>query len=144
MEKIPSSGAASNAAHSEESDKAASPGKERLHVVSKEGQGRKLFRIIVRGIQQTDDAGQVIEDVSPINHLTKDDPPVLLIYSRPLDAEITTQGIGIHHALFGKALKEKMDYLKIPCEVVAGGKRLGGGTPTKTIDFLKDHFGMKK
>jgi hypothetical protein len=28
--------------------------------------------------------------------------------------------------------------------VVAGGKRLGGGTPTKTIDFLKEKFGMMK
>src|SRR5262249_45805348 len=41
---------------------------------------------------------RLFEEVSPINHLTKDDPPVLLIYSRPLDIEITDQGIGIHHA----------------------------------------------
>jgi acetyl esterase/lipase len=80
------------------------------------------------------------EEVSAINHLTKDDPPVLLIYSRRLDTEITNQGIGIHHALFGKALKEKMDALGIPCEVVAGNQRLGGGTPTKPIDFLKEHL----
>jgi acetyl esterase/lipase len=86
---------------------------------------------------------RLFEEVSAINHLTKDDPPVLLIYSRPLDAEITNQAIGIHHALFGKALKEKMDALGIPCEVVAGNQRLGGGTPTKAIDFLKEHLGVR-
>jgi hypothetical protein len=69
---------------------------------------------------------------------------VLLIYNNPIDAEITNQGIGIHHPLFGKALKEKMDKLQVPCEVVAGGMRLAGGTPTRPIDFLKEHFGMKK
>jgi acetyl esterase len=87
---------------------------------------------------------RLFEEVSAINHLTKDDPPVLLIYSRPLDAEITNQGIGIHHALFGKALEDKMDDLGIPCEVVAGNQRLGGGTPTKPIDFLKEHLGVKR
>ena len=62
----------------------------------------------------------------------------------PLDAEVTSQGIGIHHPLFGKVLKEKMDELKIPCELYAGGKRLGGGTPMTTIDFLKEHLGVSK
>jgi ubiquinone/menaquinone biosynthesis C-methylase UbiE len=87
---------------------------------------------------------QLFEEVSAINHLTKDDPPVLLSYSRPMDTEITSQGIGIHHALFGKVLKGKMDELKIPCELYAGNKRVGGGTPMRTIDFLKEHLGMKK
>lgn len=87
---------------------------------------------------------KLFEEVSAIPHLTKDDPPVLLFYSRPLDAEVTNQFVGIHHPRFGKALKEKMDDLKIPCEVVAQGKRLGGGTPTNIIDFLRKYFGMKK
>jgi hypothetical protein len=105
----------------------------------------KLFGV---DLNQLDDlpAGKykLFEEVSAINHVTKDDPPVLLIYSRPLDAEVTSQGIGIHHALFGKALKEKMDELGIPCEVVAGVRRLGEGTPTKVIDFLKEHLGVQK
>jgi acetyl esterase/lipase len=87
---------------------------------------------------------QLFEEVSAINHVSRDAPPVLLVYSRPLDAEVTDQGVGIHHALFGKALREKMDGLKVPCEVVAGGSRLGGGTPTKPIDFLKEHLVVKK
>jgi acetyl esterase len=87
---------------------------------------------------------KLFEECSPITHVTKDAPPVLLIYNNPIDAEVTNQGIGIHHPLFGKALKEKMDALKIPCEVVAAGNRLDGGTQTRTIDFLRKHFGLKK
>jgi hypothetical protein len=117
------------------------PGKD----VYKHGALAKLFGV---DLSKLDDlpAGKykLFEEVSAINHVTRDDPPVLLIYSQPLDAEVTNQGIGIHHALFGKALKEKMDELGIPCEVIAAGKRLGGGTPTRPIDFLKEHLGVKK
>jgi acetyl esterase/lipase len=87
---------------------------------------------------------KLFEDVSAINHLTKDDPPVLLSYSRPMDVAVTDMGIGIHHPLFGKVLKDKMDELKIPCELYAGNKRVGGGTPMRTIDFLKQHLGVVK
>jgi len=86
---------------------------------------------------------KLFEECSPITHVTKDAPPVLLIYRYPIDSKVTNLDIGIHHPLFGKALKEKMDALQIPCEVVAAGKRLGGGTPTSIMGFLKKHFGMK-
>jgi acetyl esterase/lipase len=87
---------------------------------------------------------KLFDECSAITHVTKDAPPVLLFYSKPIDAEITNQGIGIHHPRFGKALKEKMDALKLPCEVVAAGVRLDGGTPTSSINFLKKHFGLEK
>jgi acetyl esterase/lipase len=87
---------------------------------------------------------RLFEEASPLHHLTKDDPPVLLIYSRPLDTAITNPGIGIHHARFGKLLKDQMDQLGIPCEVDAGHQRLGGGRPTKPIDFLKQYLGGSK
>lgn len=87
---------------------------------------------------------KLFEECSPIHHVTKDAPPVLLWYNNRKDAEITNQNIGIHHPRFGVALKEKLDDLKVPCEVVAAGKRLDGGAPTKPIDFLKKHLGLKK
>jgi acetyl esterase len=87
---------------------------------------------------------KLFEEVSSINYLSPDDPPVLLSYSNPMDAEVANQGIGIHHPLFGKALKDKMDELKIPCELYAANKRIGGGIPMRTIDFLKAHLGMRK
>ena len=87
---------------------------------------------------------KLFEEVSPITHLTKDAPPVLLFYTNPIDAEITGPGIGIHHPLFGKALKEKMDSLGLSCQVVAAGKPLDGTPPPRPIDFLKEHFGLQK
>jgi acetyl esterase/lipase len=87
---------------------------------------------------------KLFEEVSSINHLTKGDPPVLLTYRSAFDAKITSQGVGIHHPAFGKALKEKMDRLGIPCEVVANDERLGGGKPVKPIDFLKKHLGVEQ
>jgi acetyl esterase/lipase len=117
-----------------------SPGKD----VYKIGPLRQLFDV---DLDRLDDLSaekyKLFEEVSPINHLTKDDPPVLLVYSSPMDAEVTNVGIGIHHPLFGKVLKEKMNQLGIPCELYAGNKRIGGGRPMKTIDFLKLHFGIR-
>jgi hypothetical protein len=87
---------------------------------------------------------KLFEEVSPLSHLTKNDPPALLSYSSPITEEVTNTKIGIHHPLFGKVLKEKMDTLGIPCELYADDERVGGGKPMKTIDFLKKHFGMQK
>lgn len=85
---------------------------------------------------------ELFEEVSAMPHLTKDDPPVILIYSRSIDAPIANQSVGIHHAKFGQALKEQMDKLGIECEVHHQGKLLGDGQPTSTLEFMKNHFGM--
>ena len=99
----------------------------------------RQFRLL--GLGKLDDLPKdkydLFEMVSSINHLTKDDPPAILTYSRPLEAEITNQSVGIHHAKFGVVLKEKMDRLGIRCEVHADGKSVGGGSRTSTIDFVK-------
>jgi acetyl esterase/lipase len=86
---------------------------------------------------------KLFEEVSPINYVTKDDPPALLSYRTPFNGEVTDGNIGIHHPLFGKLLKEKLDALGIPCEVYAAGQRLGGGKPMKTIDFLRHNLSVK-
>jgi acetyl esterase len=117
------------------------PGKDTYKV----GALQKLFDIDINKLDELPaEKYKLFDECSPITHVTKDAPPVLLIYNKPIDAEVTSQGIGIHHALFGKALKEKMDELKVPCEVVAAGVRLGGGTPTRPIDFFKEQLGAKK
>ncbi|MBT6156790.1 MAG: alpha/beta hydrolase fold domain-containing protein [Planctomycetaceae bacterium] len=87
---------------------------------------------------------ELFEEVSAIPHLTKDDPPVILIYNRPFDADITNQSIGIHHAKFGAVLKERMDALDIPCRVFAAGKSLDGEPILSSIDFLKQNFKLEK
>ena len=58
---------------------------------------------------------RLFEDVSAINYLTKESPPVLQLYGYTLDTPITDLNIGIHHPRFGQALKERMDALGVPC-----------------------------
>lgn len=83
---------------------------------------------------------ELMELVSPINHLTKDDAPALLLYRSKLDTPIRNQGVGIHHPRFGKVLKERMDKLGIECRLKTGIGR-GGENPNRlTIDFIKRHL----
>lgn len=84
------------------------------------------------------DKFQLFELVSPINHLTKDDAPAILSYGMALDAKPD-----IHHPLFGKLLKERMDKLGIRCEVYAGQKVLGGGKRLSCLEFIKQEFGIE-
>lgn len=61
------------------------------------------------------------EDASAINHLTKDDPPVYMMYGRP-NTEVTaetSQGEWVHHVLLGLKLQEAMRELGIECTVTA-------------------------
>jgi acetyl esterase/lipase len=53
---------------------------------------------------------KMLNDASPITHLTKDDPPVYLIHY-----ERCNKPGNIHHPNFGKHLKEAMDKLEIEC-----------------------------
>jgi len=85
---------------------------------------------------------RLFEEVSALPHLTKDDAPAALFYASKLDTPITSQGIGIHHPRFGKALKEKMDEIGIECEVHTGTSR-GGESSKLTVDFVKKHLGVE-
>jgi acetyl esterase len=60
---------------------------------------------------------KLFEDASPLNHVSSDDPPVILFYAEP-DAPLPPDakaGQGIHHPRFGKALKSKLDPLGVEC-----------------------------
>ena len=86
---------------------------------------------------------KLFEEVSALPHLTKDDPPALLIFGTTLDTPVNNQGVGIHHPKFGAALKEKMDALGIECQVRDGISKRGDDQTQLTIDFIKRHFKMK-
>jgi acetyl esterase/lipase len=72
------------------------------------------------GVKSRDEFGKpevrkLAADASIINHLTKDDPPVFMIYNEPDEplSQDSPPGTGIHHPKFGQILKEKMDALGI-------------------------------
>lgn len=65
----------------------------------------------------TPKAFKLYEAASPINRLTRDDPPVYAFYLEargPLPPN-AKPGQGIHHINFGLRLKQKMDQLGIEC-----------------------------
>ncbi|MEW6302923.1 MAG: alpha/beta hydrolase, partial [Verrucomicrobiota bacterium] len=84
------------------------------------------------------------EAAAPINHLTKDDPPVYAFYSEmprgPMPAD-ARPGQGIHHINFGLRLKEKMDKLGIEC--VVRHREDGANSDRESLEFIKKHFGIK-
>lgn len=105
----------------------------------------RLFDVDLSKLDELPDAKyRLFEECSPIHHLTRDDAPALLNYGGGIDQKVTDVNIGIHHARFGRALKEKMDALKIRCIVVAGGQALDGSERVSPIEFMKQEFGMSK
>ena len=62
-------------------------------------------------------------ECSPLNHLSKDDPPLYLTYNSDSPKPITSNGI--HHAEFGRILKEAADSIGVECifEIQSTDKR---------------------
>jgi acetyl esterase len=111
----------------------------------KHGALARLFDVDLNKLDELpEEKYRLFEECSPIHHLTKDDAPALLSYGGSLDQKVTNVNIGIHHARFGKVLKEKMDALGIRCEVHAGGQALGGGERTSAFDFMVQEFAKVK
>ena len=62
-------------------------------------------------------------ECSPMTHVSEDDPPVWIRYGKPAPVPVIN-GAGIHHAGFGRLLKEKCDKSGIECHLqVAGGEK---------------------
>jgi acetyl esterase len=71
----------------------------------------------VDGLQLTEEELALGLDASPMTHLTKDDPPIYLVYggANVTVDEQTPWGVWIHHPIFGIKLKEAMDSLEMEC-----------------------------
>jgi len=82
----------------------------------------------------------LLKDASPINHLTKDDPPVFVYHL----ARSNKPG-NIHHSNFGKHLKNRMDKLGIECVRRMDTDYTSPQTESveEMIQFLKRHFRMQ-
>jgi len=81
---------------------------------------------------------ELFEAVSPIYHATKDDPPVQLLYEYNIGAPVKDLSIGIHHPKFGEVLKERLDKLKVECDLKARIRPADGDA--LTFDFIKKHL----
>ena len=85
----------------------------------------------------------LFEEASPINHLTRDDVPVMAYYNQP-NKELPPNSSGgqhIHHPKFGIVLQEKMEETGLECELLL--KEDHPREPTdKYVAFFLEKFGM--
>lgn len=85
----------------------------------------------------------VIREASPISHATKDDPPMYLVYGTPTSdkplPQFTPIGISIHHANFGRLVKDTYKELGLECQL-----RCWGSKPERDeLEFLKEQLHLK-
>lgn len=74
-------------------------------------------------------------ECSPLTHVTRDDPPVFAVYDA--DTPAPPERDGIHHAEFGRILKEKCDALGLDCTISFHGKE----TREAALDaFMMERF----
>jgi acetyl esterase/lipase len=81
-----------------------------------------LFGVKTEAELEKPEVRKLITDASPITHLTKDDPPVMLVNGQG----DVVQGVPdpnqiVHHARLGIKLKEQMDKLGIECHTLYPG-----------------------
>ncbi len=86
---------------------------------------------------------KLYDEAAAITHLTKDDPPLYMVYSEPdiVPPADARPGQFIHHPNFGRQLKAKMDELGIENVLINGG----GNPPTPQppggmLEFFKKHL----
>ncbi len=102
----------------------------------------KMFGATVAESDQPELRARILES-SPIEHVSKDDPSSLLIYTGALKGiplpESASTGVLIHHAYFGKTLHERLD------KVGVSNHFLPSTDPRKDrnaviLSWLKDHL----
>ena len=81
-------------------------------------------------------------ECSPLTHVSKDDPPVWIRYGKPAPVPVI-KGDGIHHAGFGRMLKEKCEKVGIQCHISVTGNEQ---PEMNSADFLQQVFstGLQK
>ncbi|MGH7135614.1 MAG: alpha/beta hydrolase, partial [Pirellulales bacterium] len=89
---------------------------------------------------------RLYDEGSPISFLTKDDPPVFMVYEEadgPLPAG-AKPGEGIHHPIFGRQLKQRLDEFGIENVFINrnAGKNKVGDVTARMFEFFKRHLGV--
>lgn len=97
---------------------------------------QKLFDVTLAELE-TDKAAKLYEDASPIHHLTKDDPPVRVVYNGK-DQPGDKPGAGIHSEKFGEILEAEMEKLGLSCEL-----QVGPGADDQ-VGFFVEHLRKKE
>ena len=83
---------------------------------------------------------ELFEYCSPINYISKDDPPILMFYGGTKDPDTARKNINaaIHHPIFGLTLQKKMDKLGIENTIYTKEDGKGREKFNYLIPFLKN------
>ncbi len=93
-------------------------------------------------LNPTPERKKLYDEASAITHLTKGDPPLMMLYSEadgplPPDAR---PGQGIHHPNFGRQLKQRMDELGIENVFVYTPQAPGFKSVPEMLKFFQQQF----
>ncbi len=61
------------------------------------------------------------KEFSPYNHMSNDDPPLLMTYGNDMTLPSKNAGHGIHHPVYGVKMKEKADKVGVECHLLIKG-----------------------
>jgi len=78
-------------------------------------------KTIEAALENYDKHKDLYVEFSPYNHLTQDDPPLLMTYGNNMTLPSQNAGHGIHHPVYGVKMKEKADKLGHECHLLIEG-----------------------
>jgi arylformamidase len=78
-------------------------------------------KTIEGAIENYDRHRDLYVEFSPYNHLSKDDPPLLMTYGSNMKLPSENAGHGIHHPVYGVKMKEKADEVGSECHLLIKG-----------------------
>lgn len=99
-----------------------------------------------QALNPTPEVRRLYDEAAAITHLTKDDPPLYMVYSEadgPLPAD-ARPGQGIHHPNFGKLLEREMDELGIENVYIHTQQAKGVDANRDMLAFFEKHFAAAK
>ena len=78
-------------------------------------------RTIEGALKNYEQHKELYVEFSPYNHVTKDDPPLLMTYGNNMKLPSESAGHGIHHPVYGVKMKEKCDSVGQECHLLIRG-----------------------
>jgi acetyl esterase/lipase len=107
----------------------------------------KVYGITTKdqALHPTPQLRKLYDEASAITHLTKDDPPVFMIYNEP-DGDVPPDarpGQGIHHPRFAQLMTPKLDALGIPWVYRHTSDGKGGNPQREMLEFFKKQFAVR-
>ncbi len=78
-------------------------------------------KTIAGALKNYDKHAELFKEFSAYNHVSKDDPPLLMTYGSDMTLPSKSAGHGIHHPVYGVKMKEKCDEAGMECHLLVSG-----------------------